>query len=188
MPPPVTRIDELAQLLRERALIDARIAQLIGRPALPGHIGEFIASEIFGIALNDSASAAAHDGTFVGGPLAGRSVNIKLYGKNEGLLDLPRDGAPNADYTLVLVGPRSPAASSKGTTRPIVVSAAYLFRNDELLAALRLRGVKIGVATSLARSLWEAAEIYPRSAEARFALDEGQRDLLALLAPERQLA
>lgn len=176
------RIDELAELLRERTAIDARIAELIGRPALPGHIGEFIAATVFEITLNASASMAATDGTFTTGAVAGRTVNVKLYGKNEGLLDLPRDGAPAADYTLVLAGPRSAAASSKGATRPIAISAVYLFPNDELLASLRLRGVKIGVATSVARSLWDAAEIYPRSGS-RLMLDERQRKLLELFAP-----
>jgi len=178
------RVAELAELLRERASIEARIAELIGRPALPGHIGEFIAAAIFDIALNESASATATDGTFTRGHLAGKTVNVKLYGKNEGLLDLPRDGAPVADYTLVLVGPRSAAGTSRGTTRPIAISAAYLFPNHELLASLRLRGVKIGVATSVVRNLWDAAEIYPRSGP-RLELDDGQRQLLALFAATR---
>lgn len=121
------RIEQLAELLRKRATIDERIAQLVGRPALPGHIGEFIAAAIFAIDLNESASAAASDGRFTSGPLAGKSVNVKLYGKHEGLLDLPRDGTRTADYTLVLVGPRSAAGTSRGTTRPIAISAVYLF-------------------------------------------------------------
>ena len=181
-------MEMLAELLRERVHLDARIANLIGRPALSGHIGEFIAAEIFGIALNESASAANTDGTFINGPLAGKTVNVKLYGKNEGLLDLPREGMLAADYTLVLAGPRSSAASSRGTTRPIVVTAVYLFENEELLTSLRLRGVKIGVATSVSRSVWEAAEIYPIKRQERLLLDDRQRELLALFAPDRQMA
>jgi hypothetical protein len=180
------RIEQLAELLHERNVIDARIATVIGRPALPGHIGEFIAAEIFGLSLNESASAAASDGTFTGGPLAGKSVNVKLYGKNQGVLDLPAAGAQVADYTLVLVGPRSAAGSSKGTTNPVVVSGVYLFRNDELLANLGTKGVKIGIATSVARGLWDAAEIYPRSAATQLVLDQGQRELLGLFAPVPQ--
>ena len=45
----------LAGLIRRRNDIDAEIAAAIGRPALAGHIGEFIASEIFGIDLEPGA-------------------------------------------------------------------------------------------------------------------------------------
>jgi hypothetical protein len=110
-------------------------------------------------------------------------VNVKLYGKTEGLLDLPVDGGLLADYTLVLAGPRGAAVPSRGTTRPIVISSVFLFENPELLTALRQRGVKIGVATSVARSFWDSAEIYPQN-DARFPLDAQQRHWLALFAPE----
>jgi hypothetical protein len=119
--------------------------------------------------------------------LAGKSVNVKLYPKNQGLLDLPREGSTTADYTLVLTVHRSAVATSKGTTSPIVVCAVYLFLNDELLATLRVKGVKIGVATSVAKSLWDAAEIYPRRTRTPLSLGERQRELLALLAAAPQL-
>jgi hypothetical protein len=179
----VSDIEDLAQLLRQRNLIDADIAKIIGRPALAGHVGEYIAAEVFGIALHDSAAKAASDGVFTEGPLAGKSVNVKLYGKDEGILDLPVKGVP-ADYTLVLTGPRTTAAGSKGMTRPTVITTVYLFRTEELLAVLRTK-VKISVATSVRRHLWETAEIYPRSGS--LVLDDHQRDLLALFAPVSQL-
>src|SRR5262249_20632034 len=103
---PVRDIEQLAELLRQRNVIDARIAELIGQPALSGHVGEYIAAGVFGIALHESASAAGSDGLLRHGPLAGKTVNANLYGNDEGLLDLPREGVP-ADYTLVLTGPRS---------------------------------------------------------------------------------
>jgi hypothetical protein len=177
-------IEQLAELLHRRNLIDIDIAKLIGRPALSGHVGENIAAGIFAIVLHASASAAASDGIFGQGPLAGKSVNVKLYGNDEGILDLPSHGTP-ADYTLVMAGPRSAAANSKGTTRPIVITAVYLFRNDELLATLQAKGVKIGVATSVRRHLWDAAEIYPRTGQ--LVLNDRQRELLALFAPRAQL-
>jgi hypothetical protein len=40
-----------------------------------------MAARIFGIALQDSASAVASDSIFTDGPLAGKSVNIRLYVK-----------------------------------------------------------------------------------------------------------
>jgi hypothetical protein len=178
-------IERLAELLQQRNQIDAGIARLIGRPALPGHVGEYIAASVFGIALHDSASAAASDGLFVDGPLAGKSVQVKLYGKDEGLLDLPREGAASADYTLVLAGPRSAAPSSKGSTRPLVITTVYLFQTAGLVTELRTIGVKIGIATSIRRHLWDAAEIYPKRA-GPLVLNDAQRGLLALFAPVSQ--
>ncbi len=56
--------------------------------AIAGHLGELIASRVFAIELDASASAAAIDGRFTEGPLGGRTVNVKWYLKREGLLDL----------------------------------------------------------------------------------------------------
>src|SRR3954468_6515480 len=100
MDPAVT---ELTDLLRERNAVDARIASLIGRPAERGHIGEFLAARLFGIRLADSATNRALDGWFDGGRLDGKSVNVKLYGLHEGLLDVSPPGL--VDYYLVLAGP-----------------------------------------------------------------------------------
>ena len=41
----------LASLLESRNDIDEEIAHLIGRPAIRGHVGEWIAQEIFGVRL-----------------------------------------------------------------------------------------------------------------------------------------
>lgn len=109
-------LQRLASLVKQRNAVDREIAQILGRPALPGHFGEFVASVIFGIALTDSASQKGIDGHFTDGPLAGRSVNVKFYTKNDGLLDVNADSPP--DFYLVLAGPRTPAESSRGKTRP----------------------------------------------------------------------
>jgi len=42
------------------------------------------------------------------------------------------------------------------------------------------RGVKIGVATSVRRSLWDKAEVYPAQQNRELVLTEEQRDMLAL--------
>lgn len=78
---------ELAALIADRNRIDESICRLIGRPAITGHIGEFIASRVFDIQLEVSAAHKAWDGRFRSGPLAGRTVDIKFYGKQEGILD-----------------------------------------------------------------------------------------------------
>ena len=70
------QLEELAELLRERNAIDARIGRLINRPMTAGHAGEWIASRILDIQLEPTAVAKAIDGRFRSGPLAGRSVNL----------------------------------------------------------------------------------------------------------------
>lgn len=110
------QLSETARLLHERNRIDARIAEIIGRPMTSGHLGEWIASEVFGIELEHSASAKSLDGRFRAGPLHGKTVNVKWYLKREGILDMT--DADTLDYYLVMTGPSSAAASSAGSTRP----------------------------------------------------------------------
>ncbi len=75
----VDELRRLAALLMERNALDAKIAEVIGRPMTAGRAGEWIAARAFGIRLEKSASQAAIDGRFGPGPLAGRSVNITWY-------------------------------------------------------------------------------------------------------------
>jgi hypothetical protein len=70
-------IAHIAALPHERNSIDASIARVIGRPVTAGHLGEWIASQIFGIALEESAANQGFDGRFRSGALEGRTVNIK---------------------------------------------------------------------------------------------------------------
>ena len=136
-------LSNLASLLVERNAVDARIAAIIGRPALVGHMGEYVASEILDIQLAASATQAGHDGRFRDGPLAGRTVNIKMYGKREGVLDINQEHVP--DFYLVLSGPKSPAPTSKGSTRPFVIKEVFppsskppLTLSDQQAGLLRL--------------------------------------------------
>jgi hypothetical protein len=168
---------DLADLLAQRNALDARIGAIIGRPALAGHMGEWIASKIFDIQLDDSAVAKAIDGRFRSGPLAGKTVNIKIYGKREGLLDTNSD--PTLDYYLVLCGPKATTLTSKGGTRPLRVSNVYLFDSAEIRTDQQARGTNSGVASSIRSALWTEAEIYPRAHPA-LKLDAEQRRALAL--------
>lgn len=170
----------LSQLLEVRNALDGVIAGLIGRSAQSGHMGEYLAQEIFGVQLHNTAVHKGSDGVFRGGALDGCSLNVKWYPKNEGLLDVNPDHG--CDYYLVLTGPRSPAQSSRGTTRPWVIEAVYLFKAQELIAELKRSGVKIGVATSVKRALWDAAEIYPTPRNLALVLTDEQRSSLALFA------
>ncbi len=171
-------LKRLAELLRERNRVEAEIAAVIGRPAQAGHLGEFIASGIFEIKLEKSAATRGIDGRFESGPLAGCSVNVKFYPRHTGILDVQMEGGP--DYYLVLAGPWSPAVASRGQAGPWAIASAYLFDASQLLAELQARGVRIGVATSVVRALWDRAEIYPAQRSTTLPLSLRQHALLSL--------
>lgn len=162
----------LADLLYVRNATEQAITRIIGRPALPGHLGEFIAQHIFGIDLEENATHPGYDGRFQAGPLQGKTVNVKMYGKREGALDIKPSTLP--DYYLVFTGPKASAASSKEQTRPWVISEVFLFDAPALVERLRTRGVRIGTATSVTIKEWEAARIYPASEHSPLALTEEQ--------------
>lgn len=173
-------LNRLAELLKEKHQIDEKIANLVGRPAQIGHVGEYIASAIFNIKLEASATAKGIDGHFITGPLAGRSVNVKWYAKLESALDLTPAFLP--DEYLVLTGPRSTALSSRGTHRPWLIQFAFLFDAHQLVQQLSTRGSKLGIASSVPRQYWDAAEIYPVQRNNRLLLSDEQRTMLALFA------
>jgi len=175
---PMSDLGRLAELLRQKNDIDGAIAAIIGRPALIGHVGEFIAASVFGISLHLAATNVGCDGRFHAGSLAGRSVNVKWYGKHEGLLDLSLKSPP--DFYLVLAGPRSGAVSSRGGTRPWLIRHVFLFEAKALHQALAARGVKLGTATSVAATLWQAAEVYPTARNATLRTTTAQREARAL--------
>ncbi|MCH7944852.1 MAG: hypothetical protein IIC73_02380 [Armatimonadetes bacterium] len=156
------------------------VASIIGRPAERGHIGEFIASRVFNIRLHESAAEKGSDGVFLEGNLAGRSVNVKFYGKYEGLLDIREDAAP--DEFLVLTGPKGTSSSSSGQVRPICVEHVFLIPGTEALADAQSRNVSIGVATSFPASFWNEHEIYPMSRSKELQLNQDQIRLLKLFA------
>jgi len=173
-------LHRLASLFRLRNDIENQMAALIGRPAAIGHVGEYIASTIFDIELATSAVNKGHDGVFRTGPQAGKTVNIKMYGKLENLLDINPTAFP--DIFLVLSGPRAAATTSRRGTRPLVIESVHLFKSSELIPLLQARGVKIGVATSVPKAMWQAAEIYPSQTSEAMVITQEQRDLLALFA------
>jgi len=172
-------LHELAALLRERNDIDAKIAGLLGRPALPGHLGEAIASRVFHIRLHASAVHKGSDGAFERGSLAGKTVNIKYYGRCEGLLDLPTHHEL-PDFFLVLTGPRTSAGSSRGEVRPFVIEHAFLFDGRAIADAVGSRGLRIGPATSVASADWRDAELFPEPRCSLLRMDDEQRRQLSL--------
>ena len=146
-------LEHLAELIRAKNEADLSIARLLGRPALSGNIGEFVAARVFGIDLMASGSQAGYDGVFCAPPLAGRTVNIKTYSRNEWILDI---GKHPCDYYLVLTGP-----SGQARVRPWVIESVHLFDSRRLIPQLQQLGVKIGVATSVRKQYWETSRIFP---------------------------
>lgn len=175
---------KLAALLREKNRVDEQIAAIVGRPAEKGHLGEIIASNLFDIELESSATNAGYDGRFREGPLAGKTVNVKWYAKREGLLDINTASLP--DYWLVLAGPPAAAATSRGTTRPWLVNEVFLFDAAALLPALRGRNVKIGIATSVTKAEWDRARIFPEPHNPTIAISDAAKRLMAVLGPPPQ--
>jgi hypothetical protein len=125
-------------------------------------------------------STAAFDGRFTTGHLQGRTVNVKWYLKREGVLDLTK--SETLDYYLVFTGSASAAQSSRGGTRPWCIESVYLFDAKQLLNELGARGAKIGTASSVRNTEWDAAEIYPRPNNPLITVEPKQVAVLRLLA------
>jgi hypothetical protein len=173
------KLATLALLLKERNLLDLQIGDVLGRPMTSGHAGEWIASRIFDVQLEASASAAAIDGHFRSGQLAGKSTNVKWYLKRDGLLDMTT--SPALDFYLILAGPRASTRDAK-TTRPWRILSVHLFDSQQLLQEQSDRRVKVGVASSVTEAQWLAAEIYPSQTNRQLLLTQAQRDQLAQFA------
>ena len=168
----------VAGLLGQRNIIDKEIARIIRRPMTSGHLGEWIAAQIFDIGLEKNAAALGIDGSFRSGPLQACTVNVKWYLKQEGVLDTT-DFA-GLDYYLVLAGPLSPAGSSRDGVRPWCIQSVFLFDARQLRAQQIARGVKRGIASSVIKQQWATAEIYPSASNALLAITSHQAELLKL--------
>jgi hypothetical protein len=65
----IDAVARAAALLRQRNEIDAELARLMQRPMTSGHLGEWIAAQVFDLELEPSAVTAGIDGS-VGVPSA----------------------------------------------------------------------------------------------------------------------
>lgn len=169
-------LPQLAALIRERNETETRISAITGRPASIGHLGEYIAAQIFDIRLAESAVHKSIDGWFNSGPLAAKSVNIKWYGCQEGILDMCVSEGP--DYYLVLCGPKRAPARSIGP-RPWLIHCVYLFSHADLCQSLTC---KIGIATSIKSALWSTAQLHPLPNNPLLPLTPDQTAALALFS------
>jgi len=175
------RLDErdleiLSGLLRIRHALEDELATLIGRPPTSGGIGEVVAAAVFDIDLAPTGVTPGYDGHFASGPLAGQSVNVKAYAERGYMLDM---GPHDCDWYLVLMGPPR-ESSHRGRSLPFRIASVHLFRTGQLLDTLKAAGVGVGIATSVRKALWEAAEVHPASRSQALNLTGDQRRLLAL--------
>jgi len=171
-------LEKLAAEIAKMNSIGDKISEITQRPATIGHTGEYIAAEIFDIKLEESANAKGIDGRFRSGSLAGKTVNIKWYSKLEYMLDITPQGLP--DYYLVMTGPKGQAVSSRGGIRPWLINYVFLFNAADLVTELNARGVMIGVASSVRKHEWQAAEIYPNKRSMVYRMtDEQMAKILA---------
>ena len=166
----------LGELIKTKNGIESQISQIIGRPGLQGHIGEFIASKIFDLELHEDATKRGSDAVFKSGSIAGKNVNIKWYAKRENSLDI--NSVDPAEYYMVLTGPKSSMGSSRGSDRPLVINHVFLFESEKLISQLKKRAVKIGITTSITQEQWNDAEIFPNQRNNLLLVTEKQKDLL----------
>jgi hypothetical protein len=172
----MSNLDALAELLSEMNSIGEQISEITQRPATIGHTGEYIASQVFDIELEESAVAKGIDGRFRSGKLTSRTVNVKWYGKLEYMLDINPEALP--DFFLVMTGPKAKEPISKGSIRPWLIEFVFLINADELMIELEARGVKIGVATSVRKHEWQAAEIYPNKRSMVYRMTDEQMGMI----------
>lgn len=176
------KIEKLAKLIKDKNSIEDKISAIIERPALTGHVGEYIAEQIFDIKLNISASQKGSDGAFTKGLLAGKTVNVKWHGKQDNLLPIGADPSSRPDFYLVMTGPKTGPVSSRGSTRPWCISSVFLFDANQLVGSLR--NTKLSEATSVKSHLWDSAMIYPDGRNSKLKLSDTQKKLLKLFEQE----
>lgn len=165
----------ITELIKQRNIIEQESSKILGRPFIIGHVGEYIASQIFDITLNTSASAKSHDGYFNRGAIKGSTVNIKYYSRKSSILDLCKD--ENPDYYLVLMG-----SSDKKEFAPWDIESVYLFDSKDLVKEIEGK-VKMGIATSIRKELWNAAMVYPNNINKKIVINNESLEMLRLLKP-----
>ncbi|HEX7735542.1 MAG TPA: hypothetical protein VF458_11795 [Ktedonobacteraceae bacterium] len=174
----MSNLSRLADLLRARNTVESNIANLLESSVNLGTVGEYIAATIFGITLVPATRGSESVGIFASQPLRGKTVDIQWYPRREGFLNVHAEAAP--DYYLVLAGPKQESSTARALVNPWIITSVYLFDSQELLSALRERGVQIGSHTSVIAQLWERAEIFPTQHNPTLVLSPDQYALLQL--------
>lgn len=174
----MSNLPRLADLLRARNTVESNIANLLGSSVNLSTVGEHIAATIFGITLVPATRSSEFVGIFASQPLRGKTVDVQWYPRREGFLNVHAEATP--DYYLVLAGPKQESSTARALVNPWIITSVHLFDCQELLGALRERGVQIGSHTSVITQLWERAEIFPAQHNSTLVLSEEQRAHLKL--------
>jgi len=88
------------------------------------------------------------------------------------MLDINPEALP--DFFLVMTGPKALEMTSKGGIRPWLIDYVFLFNAAELMIELNARGVKIGIATSVQKHEFQAAEIFPNKRSMVYRMTDDQ--------------
>jgi len=171
-------LPRLAELLRARNTVESNIAKLLECEVTLSNVGEHIAACIFGIRLIPTTSQTGFVGIFTTPTLKGKTVDVRWYPRRGGYLNIHTDPAP--DYTLVLAGPEIEQNEARALVNPWVITSVHLFHMQELLSALRSRGIRVSPRVSINTHLWEQTEIFPRQHNPGLILADEQRQLLKL--------
>jgi hypothetical protein len=178
-------LTHLADLIRIRNYVNNSISRYIGRPAETGHLTEYIASQIFDIALHPTAVNKASDGCFRSpSSLESKSVNVKYRSSSTRRLNIENSAelADHPDYYLAFRGPKLLKGPASEKTLPLVIEAVFLFESKALIQALVAEGGP-NIGPSVKSIHWQAAMIYPEQVNPALILSEEQHAALALFAP-----
>ena len=175
----MSNLKQLSSLLVRRNAIDEKITALIGRPAIRGHVGEWIAQEIFKVKAGKIRESEG----------LRRPVYRRSAGRTDGECEVVRQARGAARHQssqrpgqyLVLTGPKAEATTSKGQTRPLVITEVFLFDASALVEQFKVQKRRLGVAASVRQHEWKTARVYPKAAPgARLTLTDAQREALKL--------
>ncbi len=176
-------LSHLADLIGERNRVEREIVAITDRSAQLERVGEYIASIIFDLTLYPFRSEMGSDGYFNIGPLAGQSVDVKWYSREEYRVSVNVAALP--DYYLVFSGPRVSTIVSRRAPHAWAISKVHLFQAKAFVDASLLNNAKANVGIVVARAHWDEAELYPNARNPFFSLTEAQRARLAMFAPDR---
>ena len=88
------------------------------------------------------------------------------------MLEINPDALP--DFFLVMTGPKAKTPTSKVAIRPWLIDYVFLINAAELMVELNASGVKIGVAKSVQKHEWQAAEIFPNKRSMVYRMSDDQ--------------
>ncbi len=185
-------LKQLAPLITQWDMARRSIAALIEGPTSIGELGEAIAFSIFDIEPARRGQPG-HDGHFLSGSLAHKTVNVKTYNSFNWTIDFDPLGRHPVDYYLVLAGlPQSSAKVTSGNyQKPFAIEHIFLLSHRMLLegvvASCETRGARLTADNnpySLRQEYWLPTEIWPalNNPHPPLILTAQQRKLLALFS------